>query len=69
MGFITFLLSQTVVTSVALAALKRNGIITVDASKIKNDAAKVAFVTALQAGDGVCEWGERAWSEMSKNMK
>lgn len=69
MGVLTWMLSQTIITSVAVAAMRRNGLIQVDAGKIKNDTGKLVLVSALQLGDNICELGERAWHEVSKNMK
>jgi len=69
MGLIGWVLSQTVMTGVALAALRRNGVVTVEPSRIKNETARLLFVSVLQGGDTVCEFGERLWRDVSKNLK
>ncbi len=49
MGWATYLLSQAVITSVALGALKRHGVIQVQPAAIKNDTARYMLTQAVSA--------------------
>jgi len=58
MGWITFVLTQAALTSIALGALKRKGAIQVNPSKIENDSARFAIVTMINLGEDVTEYVE-----------
>ena len=68
MGVVTWVISQTVITGVALAALRRNGVITIEPSRIRNDTARLVFVSTLQLSENVVEIGERVWNDLAKGL-
>ncbi|GMH40080.1 hypothetical protein BSKO_07984 [Bryopsis sp. KO-2023] len=53
MGFIGWIVSQTFITSVALGALKRKGVIEVNSRSITNESVRFAFDTAVNTGEQV----------------
>ncbi|EIE27002.1 hypothetical protein COCSUDRAFT_32328 [Coccomyxa subellipsoidea C-169] len=66
-GWLFFTVSQVVITSLTLGALKRTGAVQVDSSKIKNNTLRSFFATAVDLGEDVVERGERIWSELTKS--
>ncbi|KAK9915429.1 hypothetical protein WJX75_009055 [Coccomyxa subellipsoidea] len=65
-GWLFFTVSQVVITSLALGALKRTGAIEVDPSKIKNHTLRSFFATAVDLGEDIVGRGEKIWGELSK---
>lgn len=64
MGWLLFSISQIVLTSVTLGALKKNGAIDVHPLAIKNAYARSAFETALDLGEDLATRGERFWNAL-----
>lgn len=59
MGWISFVLTQTFVTSVTLGAMKRQGVIQLNTNSIKNDTARYCLVKLVDFGEDVCIFGEK----------
>ncbi|KAL6755465.1 hypothetical protein V8C86DRAFT_220731 [Haematococcus lacustris] len=59
MGWVSFTLGQVALTSTALGALKRHGIITIRPDVLKNDTARTILVQALYYGEGSAELLEK----------
>ncbi|KAG1671672.1 hypothetical protein FOA52_007463 [Chlamydomonas sp. UWO 241] len=59
MGWTSFVITNVVLTTCTLGALKRHGAIVVDGSKIKNEAARMVFIKAVALGEEATLAGER----------
>jgi hypothetical protein len=61
-----FIISQVALTSLTLGALKRNNIILLDASKVRNETLRTVIVKGIEAGESAAWWVEYAVEQGSK---
>lgn len=69
MGWISFLLTQAVVTSVTLGAMKRQGLIQVNSKNIENDTARYAMVKLVDLGEDICIFGENLFVSLTNEIE
>lgn len=65
MGWMFFAVSQVLVTSTVLGALKRTGAIELNTGAVKNDAARRFLVLAVDVGENVATQVERVYTEVT----
>eukprot|EP00891_Asterochloris_glomerata_P004239 jgi/Astpho2/4239/Aster-x0194 len=68
MGWISFTVSQVLLTSITLGALKKNGVITVEPKNIANPQLRTAFGMAVGLGEEVVIQGERFWRSLRDGL-
>lgn len=69
MGLLSNLASQALFTSILIGTLKRQGIISVDASKVKNETARFVLLNTVLLGEIIAEQGEKAYGAIMEQIK
>lgn len=58
MGTFSFIVSQALITSVCLGALKRTGAIELNPAAVQNEHARVILIKAVSTGEAIIGWTE-----------
>lgn len=66
MGFIVTVAGNIAVTSLTIGVLKRQGIITLNPDKVKNDGLRTMLTSAVGLGENVALRAENLWHDLTK---
>ncbi|KAI8463827.1 MAG: hypothetical protein J3K34DRAFT_474853 [Monoraphidium minutum] len=69
MGWISWVVTQVAITSVALGTLKRHNVIQLQPQNIKNDSLRMVVVQALQMGEEINIFAEKLFSGVQEEIQ
>eukprot|EP00884_Botryococcus_braunii_P009828 jgi/Botrbrau1/18847/Bobra.177_2s0009.1 len=65
-GWLMFVATQGLLTSVALGALKKEGVISVDSSKIKNPSLRTIFEGSIELGENISHRAQKLYISLTE---